>query len=136
MCACHDRPDSRFVFAHHRKYYRKNEHSEPEHFVREFVGFPAFADHDWSDWCLALSRVVAQLLQCFLEVSGIVPESLYQRWILLHQLDRGDAVSWYTGRLRRREKIASDLVLEICAQVFRSSNIAIVTTAGFGHQSH
>src|SRR5256885_7538863 len=28
--------------------------------------FPALADHDWSDWCLALSRVEAQLLHCFL----------------------------------------------------------------------
>src|SRR2546429_7496285 len=136
MCACHDRPDSRFVFAHHRKYYRKNEHSEPEHFVREFVGFPALADHDWSDWCLALSRVEAQVLQCFLEVSGIVPESLYQRWILLHQLDRGDAGSRYTGRLRPREKIASDLVLEIGAQVFRANNIATDTPEGFGECSH
>src|SRR5256885_14330224 len=118
MCACHDRPDSRLVFAHHRKYYRKNEHSEPEHFVREFVGFRALADYDWSDWCLALSRVEAQLFQCFLEVSGIVPELIHQRWILLRQLDRGDAGYRSTRRLGPGQEIASDHVLEIGAQVF------------------
>src|SRR5438876_8468279 len=136
MCTCHDRPDSRLVFAHHRKYYRKNEYSELEHLVREFVGFPALADHDWSDGGLALSRVEAQVVQCFLEVSGILPELPYQRRIPLHQLDRGDAGAWNSRRLGPGQEIASDLVLKICAQVFRTNNVAAYTAEGFVECSH
>src|SRR6267143_2125334 len=136
MCACHDRPDSRLVFAHHRIYYRKNEYSKFEHLVGQFVGLPALTNHDWSDGSLALSRVEAQVLECFLEVASIVPEFLHQRRILLHQLDRGDAGARNTRRLGPREEIASDLILEIGAQVFRANNIATYTAEGFGEGSH
>src|SRR5438128_7384969 len=136
MCACHDRPDSRLVFANHRIYYRKNEYSKLEHLVRQFMGLPALTNHDWSDGSLALSRVEAQVLQCFLEVSGIVPELLHQRRILLHQLDRSDAGSRNGRGLRPGQEIASDLVLEIGAQVFRANNIATNTTESFGECPH
>src|SRR5437870_479146 len=136
MCDCHDRPDSCLVFANHRKYYWKNEHSKVEHLVRQLMGLPALTNHDWSDGGLALSCIEAQVLQCFLEVSCIVPELLHQRRVLLHQLDRGDAGSRDTRRLRPREKIASDLVLEIGAQVFRSNNVATYTSEGFGECPH
>src|SRR6266704_4763782 len=136
MSAGHDRPDSRLVFANHRIYYRKNEYSKLEHLVRQFMGLPALTNHDWSDGSLALSRVEAQVLQCFLEVSGIVPELLHQRRILLHQLDRSDAGSRNGRGLRPGQEIASDLVLEIGAQVFRANNVATHTTEGFGECPH
>src|SRR6266436_460646 len=100
MSAGHNRSDSCLVFADHRIDYGKNEYSKLEHLVREFVGFPALADHDWRDGCLALSGVESEVFDCFLEVTCIVPEFLHQRWILLHQLDRGDAGSRDTRRLR------------------------------------
>src|SRR5712664_2198782 len=131
MSACYDRPDSCLVLAHHRKYYRKNEYSKLEHLVRELVRFPALADHDWCDGCLALSRVESEVLECFLEVSGIVPEFLHQRWILLYQLDGSDAGARNGRWLGPGQEVASDLVLEIGAQVFRANNIAPDTSEGF-----
>src|SRR5207247_10374746 len=119
MSAGHNRPDSRLVLADHWKDYWKNEYSKLEHFVREFVGFPAFADHDWSDGGFALSHVEAQVLQCFLVVRGIVPELLHQRRILLHYLhcrDTGARSSRWRGP---GQELASDLVVVVSGQVRR-----------------
>src|SRR6266516_6347172 len=136
MSTCHYGPDPSLFPSNHWVDDRENEYSQFEEIIRKFASLGSVSDYDRRNRGLAVPGVEAYVFQSLLEVAGVVPELLDQGRLFLDELKRRNARACNGRWMGPREKVASDFVLKIHAEVFRTDNISSDASESFREGSH
>src|SRR5439155_23597089 len=101
-----------------------------------FSSLTRLSNYDRRNSSLAVPSVEGYVFQSLLEVAGVVPELLDQRRLFLDELKRCNARACNGGWMGPREKVASDFVLKIHTEVFRTDNISSDASESFREGYH
>src|SRR5690348_14928910 len=95
-----------------------------------------FADHDRSNWGLALPGIESGVFQRAFEVAGIVPKFLDAFRLLLQDVERCQARGGYRRRVRGRKQKRARAVIEKLDQVARAAHVSAQSADRLGKSSH